>query len=125
MQEKKICKRNSKARAFLLTAICLATSWGCQGKEDELIQKTTNQQSQEVSRLEKKIEKLDQIVKENILTPASNSQKAPSGKIKSITFRIGTEDGGWPRKNRLRIYWEDGSTSDLPCTKEQFTWACG
>jgi len=25
----------------------------------------------------------------------------------------------------LRIYWADGSTSDLPCTKEQGTWACG
>jgi hypothetical protein len=39
--------------------------------------------------------------------------------VKSITFRSGSGD------DRLRIYWADGSTSDLPCTKEQTTTVCG
>ena len=45
--------------------------------------------------------------------------KAPAGPVKSLTFRTDSAD------DRLRIYWADGSTSDLPCTKEQGTWACG
>ena len=45
--------------------------------------------------------------------------KPPAGPVKSLTFRMGSED------DRLRIYWGDGTTSDLPCTKEQGTWACG
>ena len=45
--------------------------------------------------------------------------KAPVGPIKSITLRLGTKD------DRLRIYWADGSNSDLPCTKEQAIWVCG
>ena len=40
-------------------------------------------------------------------------KKTPAGPIKSITFRRGTTD------DRLRIYWADGSSSDLPCTQEQ------
>lgn len=43
----------------------------------------------------------------------------PAGRIKSLTYRSGTSD------DRLRIYWADGSISDLPCTKEQNTLACG
>jgi len=43
----------------------------------------------------------------------------PPGPIKSITFRSGTAD------DRLRIYWENGKVSSLPCTLEQGTWACG
>jgi hypothetical protein len=27
--------------------------------------------------------------------------------------------------DRLRIYWADGSRTDLPCTKEQSTFVCG
>ena len=45
--------------------------------------------------------------------------KPPAGRIKSLTLRTGTED------DRLRIYWADGSTTDLPCTKEQATFVCG
>jgi hypothetical protein len=39
--------------------------------------------------------------------------------VKSLTLRTGTED------DRLRIYWADGSSSDLPCTQEQNTLVCG
>ena len=37
----------------------------------------------------------------------------------TLTLRSGTDD------DRLRIYWADGSTTDLPCTKEQATLVCG
>ena len=50
---------------------------------------------------------------------ADTAGKPPAGPVKSLTFRMGSED------DRLRIYWGDGTTSDLPCTKEQGTWACG
>jgi hypothetical protein len=52
-------------------------------------------------------------------TPTDTSTKVPVGPIKSITFRSGTAD------DRLRIYWENGTSSDLPCTQEQATWVCG
>ena len=46
--------------------------------------------------------------------------KAPSGPIRSLTLRTGTDD------DRLRLYWADGQVSDLICTKEgRGTWACG
>ena len=45
--------------------------------------------------------------------------RLPKGAIKSLTYRT-AEDG-----NRLRIYWADGSRTDLPCTKEQTTLVCG
>jgi len=50
---------------------------------------------------------------------ADRKGKPPAGVIKSLTIRTGSED------DRLRIYWADGSTTDLPCTKEQSTFACG
>lgn len=45
--------------------------------------------------------------------------KPPAGAIKSLTVRTGTAD------DRLRIYWADGTSTDLPCTKEQSTFVCG
>ena len=45
--------------------------------------------------------------------------KTPPGPVTSLTLRLGTVD------DRLRIYWEDGSTTNLPCTEEQNTWVCG
>ena len=51
---------------------------------------------------------------------APNDPKAPAGPIRSLTLRIGTDD------DRLRLYWADGQTSDLICSKEgKGTWACG
>jgi hypothetical protein len=34
-------------------------------------------------------------------------------------MRTGTDD------DRLRIYWADGTKTDLPCTREQATYVCG
>jgi hypothetical protein len=50
---------------------------------------------------------------------ADRTGKPPAGVIKSLTLRSGTED------DRLRIYWADGTRTDIPCTKEQATLVCG
>jgi hypothetical protein len=76
------------------------------------------QQRQE--QLDLKLQQLEQ--KLNTLTPrdgADSAGKPPAGPVKSLTLRSGTED------DRLRIYWADGTSSDLPCTKEQATLVCG
>jgi hypothetical protein len=76
------------------------------------------QQRQE--QLDLKLQQLEQ--KLNTLSPrdgADSAGKPPAGPVKSLTFRSGTDD------DRLRIYWADGTSSDLPCTKEQTTLVCG
>ena len=51
---------------------------------------------------------------------APPDSRTPSGPLRSVTLRMGTAD------DRLRMYWADGQTSDLPCTQEgNGTWACG
>jgi hypothetical protein len=50
---------------------------------------------------------------------ADPAGKPPAGAIKSLTYRSGTAD------DRLRIYWADGSTTNLPCKQEQATLVCG
>ena len=76
-------------------------------------------QSETINLLEQRIEQLERQVGEQLPTPSDNSSKVPAGPVSSITMRTGTAD------DRLRIYWADGTRSDLPCTKEQNTWACG
>jgi hypothetical protein len=76
-------------------------------------------QRETINRLEQRIEQLERQVGEQLPTLSDNSNKVPAGPISSITLRTGTSD------DRLRIYWADGTRSDLPCTKEQNTWACG
>lgn len=81
--------------------------------------------SEEMRRLDRadlKIQQLEQRI--NKLSArgdngADKSGKPPAGVIKSLTLRMGSED------DRLRIYWADGSKTDLPCTKEQSTFVCG
>ena len=107
----------NKAFSFLISGIFIVTALGCQPNRKEKINSLTREKS--INRLEQKIEKLEQIIKQDSVTPSKKNMHTPTGRIKSLTFRIGTED------DRLRIYWEDGSKSDLPCTKEQFIWACG
>ena len=79
--------------------------------------------SPESQRLDQLQLRVDQLEKRLNLTrssdPGDRDGKPPAGVVKSLTFRMGSQD------DRLRIYWADGSTSDLPCTKEQGTWACG
>ena len=93
-----------------------------QGCQKQQIQSATNiysHQEAEINQLKVQISKLEKIL---IKTPKEKSEpnlKSNESPIKSITFRIGSND------DRLRIYWNDGSITDLPCTKEQSIWACG
>lgn len=89
---------------------------GCQRQPSAELQRVLQRQEQ----LELKIQQLEQ--KLNAVTPGNGADpagKPPAGAIKSLTYRSGTED------DRLRIYWADGTKSDLPCTKEQSTLVCG
>ena len=99
--------------ALLAGSLTLA---GCQGRKPGDLQHL--QQRQE--HLQLQIQQLEQRL--NTTSPRDGSDrqgKPPAGPVKSITFRSGSGD------DRLRIYWADGSTSDLPCTKEQTTTVCG
>jgi outer membrane murein-binding lipoprotein Lpp len=99
--------------ALLAGGLTLA---GCQGRKSSDLQQLQQRQEQ----LQLQIQQLEQRL--NATTPRDGSDrqgKPPAGPVKSITFRSGTGD------DRLRIYWADGSTSDLPCTKEQTTTVCG
>ena len=92
----------------LATAVVLV---GCQRGPSE---------AQRLERLELRLQQLEQRLNApNGPNSADRGGKAPAGPVKSLTFRMGTED------DRLRICWADGTSSDLPCTKEQATWACG
>jgi len=79
-------------------------------------------EAQRIDQLNLKIQQLEQRLNQQASERPDGSDrqgKPPVGKIKSLTLRTGTED------DRLRIYWVDGSTTDLPCTKEQSTFVCG
>ena len=76
------------------------------------------QQRQE--QLDLKLQQLEQrIINVAPRNAADSAGKPPAGPVKSLTFRSGSED------DRLRIYWADGTSSDLPCMKEQTTLVCG
>ncbi len=105
--------------ALILGAV-LAASYGCQKNRQPIAkEQVAGLTRSSVKQLEKRIEKIELQIKKNIPAQRRNDMKTPTGPIKSLTFRIGTED------DRLRIYWADGSNSDLPCTKEQAIWVCG
>lgn len=99
-----------------LAAGLLLSLVACQPKsspEVMQLQQRLEQQNVKIQQLEQKL---------NSLSPkgaADPSGKPPAGPVKSLTFRTGTSD------DRLRVYWGDGSTTDLPCTKEQATLVCG
>ena len=85
-------------------------------------QQGANPEAQRIDQLNLKIEQLEQRLNKLASERQDGSDrqgKPPAGRIKSLTLRTGTED------DRLRIYWSDGSTTDLPCTKEQATFVCG
>ncbi len=96
--------------ALLLLPLLVA---GCQG--------LPNAESRRIDQLELKIQQLEQRLNKADLRPdtADPAGKPPAGVVKSLTLRTDTED------DRLRIYWADGSKTDLPCTKEQTTLVCG
>jgi hypothetical protein len=97
----------------LFAALTLAG--GCQ----RLDKRETQQLLQRQEQLELKIQQLEKRL--NAVAPgaADNQGKPPAGPVRSLTFRSGSSD------DRLRIYWADGTTSNLPCTREQGTWVCG
>ncbi|MFM7087330.1 MAG: hypothetical protein ACKOXO_10135 [Cyanobium sp.] len=97
---------------------CLAPLWlaGCERKVSE--------ESRRLDQLDLKIQQLESRLNRLSLqkppaAPAKADSKLPAGAIKSLTYRT------TPASNRLRIYWADGSQSDLECTQEQATLACG
>ncbi|MEB3234912.1 MAG: hypothetical protein VKM98_05760 [Cyanobacteriota bacterium] len=99
--------------AIALPAALGGCGGGNSNRVDQLLQRQEQMELQ-VQQLERRLNRLGPMV------PAGGSNgKAPAGVIKSLTYRSGTSD------DRLRIYWSDGSVSDLPCTKEQSTLACG
>lgn len=102
--------------ALISGAVVLGLS-GCdrstRTQHDQLLQRQEQLQLQ-VQQLEQRLNRLP-----GPRATGGGSGKPPAGVIKSLTFRSGTSD------DRLRIYWADGSVSDLPCTKEQNTLACG
>jgi len=98
-------------RTPLLALAAALVLTGCQRGPSE---------SQRLERLELRLQQLEQRLNApDSPNSADRGSKAPAGPVKSLTFRMGSAD------DRLRIYWADGSSSDLPCTKEQGTWACG
>ena len=75
-------------------------------------------QAQTIQSLNERLQRLEQRIDDAAPGP-DRGNREPPGPIKSITFRSGTTD------DRVRIYWANGERSDLPCTLEQGTWACG
>ncbi|MFZ9973366.1 MAG: hypothetical protein ACO3FK_03725 [Vulcanococcus sp.] len=103
------------ALAMRLSALSMAAALllvGCQSQPSA--------ESERLNRMELRLQQLEQRqARPGADDTADPSGKAPAGPVKSLTFRMGTAD------DRLRIYWADGTSSDLECTKEQTTWACG
>ncbi len=114
-------RRQPRHRSLSPALLCLGLVGslaiaGCQPKPSAELKEIQQRQEQ----LDLKLQQLEQ--KLNTLTPRDGSDSAgkpPAGPVKSLTLRSGTED------DRLRIYWADGTSSDLPCTKEQATLVCG
>ena len=73
-----------------------------------------------IEKLERRIIQLEQELQELRSPVGDPASKTPAGPLRSLTLRIGTED------DRLRMYWADGQTSNLICSKEgKGVWACG
>ncbi|WP_114994333.1 hypothetical protein [Synechococcus sp. UW179A] len=107
----------SLAIAFsaLMTAVLISA---CQKKSD-MQPSTDSSRDAQISELNTRLDQLEQRVNKEMAGSDDSGERVPPGPIKSITFRSGTAD------DRLRIYWENGKVSSLPCTLEQGTWACG
>ncbi len=103
----------------LLLSLSLIAIGGCLRTQDQPKKSNLNHQKATINLLEQRIEELEKLVGLNESQKSMAVSKTPTGPIKSMTFRLGTND------DRLRIYWADGSNSDLPCTKEQSIWVCG
>jgi hypothetical protein len=73
-----------------------------------------------LEQLELRVNQLEQKLSSGSPDKAELDQKVPAGPLQSLTLRLGTDD------DRLRLYWADGQSSDLLCSKEgKGVWACG
>jgi outer membrane murein-binding lipoprotein Lpp len=102
-----------RGAATVVAALALALAGCKEGPSPEA--QRIDQLNLKIQQLEQRLNKLASERQDG----ADQRGKPPVGAIKSLTVRTGTED------DRLRIYWADGSTTDLPCTKEQATFVCG
>ena len=110
-----VCGRT--VRGLGLAVSLLVVGWAVSG-----CQRGPSAESQRLDRVDLKIQQLEQRLNKLSVRSEDGADKAgkpPAGVIKSLTLRMGSED------DRLRIYWADGSKTDLPCTKEQSTFVCG
>jgi hypothetical protein len=106
--------RSTNPVSGLALAACLLLAAGCERRP--------SQESQRIDALEFKLQQLEKRLvnaESQRSDTADKAGKPPAGVIKSLTLRTGSAD------DRLRIYWSDGSRSDLPCTQEQGTLVCG
>ena len=112
--------RVSRKFSIFFVAIVIV---GCQKKPpSEEFQISVNQYpyfEAELNQLKSEISRLERRITQDIDNKTLEPQKDEMSQIRSITLRIGSKD------DRIRIYWKDGSKTDLPCTKEQNIWACG
>ena len=77
-------------------------------------------QSNGPERLELRVNQLERKLSSGNPGNAALDQNVPAGPLQSLTIRLGTDD------DRLRLYWADGQSSDLLCSKEgKGVWACG
>jgi hypothetical protein len=97
-----------------LLPVALVSLAGCDRK--------VSSETRRIEQLEFKIQQLETRLNQVSAQqgrPAATGNRLPAGPLKSLTYR--TTDAG----NRLRLYWADGSTTDLECNQEQATLACG
>lgn len=111
-------KFSSRFRSVLTICVGLIMITGCTKVPFHENQHQSDQ-ADRINLLEKRIKQLERRLGQQESSPSEIDGNAPRGPIKSLTFRMGSSD------DRLRIYWADGSSSDLPCTQEQSILACG
>tara|TARA_Y100001968_G_C19384336_1_gene732017 strand:+ start:388 stop:669 length:282 start_codon:yes stop_codon:yes gene_type:complete len=92
---------------------------GChKNKTPQKIEVYSHQEA-EINQLKVRISQLEELLKINPKEKTISQDSISSSPIKSLTFRMNSND------DRIRVYWEDGRKTDIPCTKEQSIWACG
>lgn len=101
--------------ALGLTCINLSS---CSRDAPSSRQEDSNQAALE--RLELRVNQLERKLNDTPPSPPVAGANVPAGPLRSLTVRLGTKD------DRLRLYWADGQTSDLLCSREgKGIWACG
>ena len=103
----------SLSRTFAVLAVALASCASNPSDPNGI------DQTEAIKRLDYRLQQLERRVGDGSGSSSEPNDKTPPGPVKSLTLRLGSLD------DRLRIYWEDGTTTNLPCTEEQKTWVCG